>query len=193
MTDVLSARRGYWEDQGYRGTEDCDARRASSIRLSSGSVIGWRRWRSPCSIASGLEIFAAFPSFGDKIPQRDLFALPGAVRLGGWLGGALQWHLTFAWLFAASGVAYVLYQLASGNYRQVLFGAADVPGVWPMVRHYFLFGPEAAADGRPTTRCRSSPTRAPSAWASSLVVTGLGAVQAGATVVARHGARRLPS
>lgn len=92
--------------------------------------------------ASGLEIFAAFPSFGDKVPQVDLFEPPASLRLGGWLGGALQWHLTFMWLFLAAGLAYFLYQAVSGRWRQTLFLPRDVPGVWPMVRHYFLLGPK---------------------------------------------------
>jgi Ni/Fe-hydrogenase b-type cytochrome subunit len=93
-------------------------------------------------VPSGLEILAAFPSFGDKIPQRDLFEPPAIVRLGGWLGGAMQWHVTFAWLLVGAGLLYAGYQLASGNARQVLFAPRDVPGVWPMVRHYFFFGPK---------------------------------------------------
>jgi thiosulfate reductase cytochrome b subunit len=64
------------------------------------------------------------------------------LRLGGWLGGALQWHLTFAAVLIATGVVYVAYQAISGNYRQVLFATDDVAGVWPMVRHYFFFGPK---------------------------------------------------
>jgi Ni/Fe-hydrogenase b-type cytochrome subunit len=91
---------------------------------------------------SGLEIFAAFPSFGDKVRQTDLFVPPAALRLGGWLGGALQWHLTFAWLLVISGVSYLIYQVTSGNIRQVLFVPRDLPGVWPMARHYFLLGPK---------------------------------------------------
>jgi thiosulfate reductase cytochrome b subunit len=98
-------------------------------------------------IMSGLQIFAAFPSFGDKLPEVDFFVPPAAVRLGGWLGGALQWHLTFAWLFVISGIIYFLYQIASGNLWQVLFVPRDLPGVWPMARHYFLFGPKPPQTG----------------------------------------------
>lgn len=89
---------------------------------------------------------AAFPSFGDKVPQQNLIdEIPEAVRLGGWLGGALQWHFTVMWIFAGAGVLYLAYQIVSGHYRTVLFVPRDIPGVWPMARHYFLFGPKPAA------------------------------------------------
>ena len=96
--------------------------------------------------ASGLEILAAFPSFGDKIPQQNLIdEIPEVVRLGGWLGGALQWHFTFMWIFAGAGIFYGIYQAASGHYRTVVFVPADISGVWPMARHYFLSGPKPKA------------------------------------------------
>ena len=87
-------------------------------------------------IPSGLEVFAAFPSFGDKIPQIDLIGPPSALRLGGWLGGALQWHVTFAWLLTMAMTSYIGYQAITRNGRQVLFVTRDIRGVWPMVRHY---------------------------------------------------------
>ena len=93
-------------------------------------------------VGSGLQIFRAFPSFGAKIPQKDLLHWPKAFAIGGWLGGALQWHLTFMWIYMATGLIYLGYQLFSGNYKQVLFVPRDIPGVWPMVRHYFFFGPK---------------------------------------------------
>jgi Ni/Fe-hydrogenase b-type cytochrome subunit len=97
-------------------------------------------------VLSGLRIFSAFPSFGQKIPERDLIQqVPTAITLGGWLGGALQWHFTFMWIFAVGGVLYILSQVASGHYRTVVFTRRDVPGVWPMARHYFFFGPKPAA------------------------------------------------
>lgn len=103
-------------------------------------------WISAVSITvmvlSGIEIFRAFPGFGPKIPQKDLVTLPGWLGMGGWLGGSLQWHLTFMWPLIASGLVYLGYQLLSGNYRQVLFTRKDLPGAWPMARHYFLFGPK---------------------------------------------------
>ena len=93
---------------------------------------------------SGLQIFRAFPSFGSKIPQRDILHVPKSLALGGWLGGALQWHMTFAWIYVATGAFYVAYQIFSGNYRQSLIVPRDLAGVWPMIRHYFFFGRKPA-------------------------------------------------
>jgi len=93
-------------------------------------------------IGSGLQIFRAFPSFGSKVPQTNLIDWPRSLAIGGWLGGALQWHLTFMWIYLATGVIYLGYHLFSGHYRQVLFTHRDFAGVWPMVRRYFLFGPK---------------------------------------------------
>ena len=91
-------------------------------------------------VGSGLQIFRAFPSFGAKIPERDLLNWPKAFALGGWLAGGLQWHLTFMWIYIATGLFYIGYQVFSGHYRQVLFVPSDVRGVWPMIKHYFFFG-----------------------------------------------------
>ncbi len=107
-------------------------------------------WVNAVTIAvltlSGLQIFNAFPSFGAKVPQVDLVtAVPQAITLGGWLGGALQWHFTFMWIFMGAASLYVVFQVVSGHYRTVLFVPRDVPQVWPMARHYFLFGPKPPA------------------------------------------------
>jgi len=93
-------------------------------------------------IGSGLQIFRAFPSFGAKIPEADLVNIPRQLTLGGWLGGALQWHFTFIWIYMLTGALYMAYEIFSKNYRQVLFLPRDVRGVWPMARHYFFFGPK---------------------------------------------------
>jgi Ni/Fe-hydrogenase b-type cytochrome subunit len=114
-------------------------------RLEHPLVVRLCHWLSALAtavlIGSGLELFTAFPSFGDKLPPREVFVPPDFMRLGGWLGGALQWHLTFAWLFLMTGIVYVTYQLASGNYRQVLFRKADAAAVWPIARYYLRLGP----------------------------------------------------
>jgi Ni/Fe-hydrogenase b-type cytochrome subunit len=112
-------------------------------------VVRWCHWINAISlfvlVGSGLQIFRAFPSFGAKIPQKDLLNWPKAFAIGGWLGGALQWHLTFMWIYLASGLVYVAYQIFSGNYRQVLFTHRDIPGIWPMVKHYFFLGKKPPA------------------------------------------------
>src|SRR5208282_5398076 len=99
-------------------------------------------------VTSGLRIFRAFPSFGPKIPQHDLIDVPRALTLGGWLGGAWQCHFTFMWVFLGAGVLYLLYQFLSGHYKTVLFMPRDIRGVWPMARHYFLFGPKPPVTGQ---------------------------------------------
>jgi Ni/Fe-hydrogenase b-type cytochrome subunit len=96
-------------------------------------------------IGSGLRIFRAFPSFGAKVPQKNFVNVPASLTLGGWLGGALQWHITFAWIYVFTGIVYVGYQLISGHYRQVLFAPRDAGGVWPQTRHYFFFGQKPPA------------------------------------------------
>lgn len=93
-------------------------------------------------IMSGLQIFMAFPSFGPKIPQSDLVYVPEFLRVGGWLGGALQWHFAFAWLFTLTGVLYAISLAFSGHWRHVLLQPREFRGVWPMARHYFLFKPK---------------------------------------------------
>ena len=112
-------------------------------------VVRFTHWVNAVSlfvmVGSGLQIFRAFPSFGAKIPQKDLLNWPKAYAIGGWLGGGLQWHLSFLWIYVASGLFYLAYEIFSGNYRQVLFVPSDIKGVWPMARHYFLFGPKPAA------------------------------------------------
>ncbi len=115
-------------------------------------------------VGSGLQIFRAFPSFGAKIPQKDLIHWPKSLAIGGWLGGALQWHLTFMWIYIATGLVYLGYQIFSGNYKQVLFVSSDVPGVWPMARYYFFFGPKPRARGA-YNPCRSMLTLRRSCWA----------------------------
>ena len=99
-----------------------------------------------CAAGNGgqrLSIFRAFPSFGAKIPQKDLLHWPKAFALGGWLGGGLQWHLTFMWIYIAHrallpGLSDVQRKLSPG----AVHCRAIVRGVWPMVHYYFFFGPK---------------------------------------------------
>ncbi|RXZ32501.1 cytochrome B [Oxalobacteraceae bacterium CAVE-383] len=48
---------------------------------------------------SGWRIYNASPFFD--------FSIPSGVTLGGWLGGALQWHFAAMWLLAVNGLIYL--------------------------------------------------------------------------------------
>jgi thiosulfate reductase cytochrome b subunit len=63
-------------------------------------------------IGSGWEIYNASPLFG--------FVFPKSMTLGGWLAGALLWHFAAMWIFILNGVAYVLFGLWAGRFRQRL-------------------------------------------------------------------------
>lgn len=101
----------------------------------------------PILALSGFQILRAFPSFEAKVPRGELIAIPRWLTLGGWLAGAIEWHFTFMWLFLGAGTIYVVYQLASGNWRQVVVGRRDLPGIPPMIRHYLLRRPEPRYEG----------------------------------------------
>lgn len=64
-------------------------------------------------LASGWRIYNASPIFS--------FELPASLTLGGWLGGALQWHFAAMWLLAANGLLYLAINLASGRLRRQFF------------------------------------------------------------------------
>lgn len=72
-----------------------------------------------CMFMSGLEIYNASPLFD--------FRFPPQVTLGGWLGGAIAWHLAVMWLLAGNALCYLLWSLFSGHFRRDLlplrFGA----------------------------------------------------------------------
>jgi Ni/Fe-hydrogenase b-type cytochrome subunit len=129
--------------------EDAKTGEVTEAVLEHPFIVRFCHWVNAISlfvmVGSGMQIFRAFPSFGAKIPQKDLLNWPKAFAIGGWLGGALQWHLTFMWIYLGSGLLYLGYQIFSGNYKQVLFVQRDIAGLWPMIRHYFFFGPKPPA------------------------------------------------
>jgi thiosulfate reductase cytochrome b subunit len=91
--------------------------------------------------ASGLEIFNAFPGFGTKLPASMELPVPSFLGLGGWLGGALSWHFTFAMLFIPAVALYAV-DLIRGGWRRVWLSSKEWLGIWPMARYYFLKGPK---------------------------------------------------
>jgi Ni/Fe-hydrogenase b-type cytochrome subunit len=123
-----------------------DGVRPGAVAYEHPWIVRMAHWLNAVSlfvlIGSGLRIFMAFPSFGPRLPEKVFLSVPPKLTIGGWLGGALQWHFTFMWIFAGTGLLYLAYQFLSGHFRQVLFTWHDVRGVWPMARHYFFFGPK---------------------------------------------------
>jgi thiosulfate reductase cytochrome b subunit len=61
---------------------------------------------------SGWMIYNASPLFG--------FRFPVWATVGGWLGGAIAWHLAFMWLLVGNGIIYLLYGLISRHFREDL-------------------------------------------------------------------------
>lgn len=64
-------------------------------------------------VTSGWRIYNASPIFD--------FRFPDAITLGGWLGGALQWHFAAMWLLAINGLIYLAYGVFSGHFRRKLW------------------------------------------------------------------------
>jgi thiosulfate reductase cytochrome b subunit len=72
-------------------------------------------------ITSGWRIYNASPLFA--------FTIPKSVTLGGWLGGALQWHFAAMWLLAANGLVYLVLNVASGRLFTKFFPLSPA-GIW---------------------------------------------------------------
>jgi thiosulfate reductase cytochrome b subunit len=63
-------------------------------------------------IMSGWQIYNASPLFG--------FRFSSTITLGGWLGGALQWHFAAMWLLMVNGLVYLTLGIATGRFRRKL-------------------------------------------------------------------------
>jgi thiosulfate reductase cytochrome b subunit len=61
-------------------------------------------------IMSGWRIYNASPLFD--------FRFPNGITLGGWLGGALQWHFAAMWLLVINLLIYVILGFVSGHFRR---------------------------------------------------------------------------
>ena len=64
-------------------------------------------------VMSGWRIYNASPFFEFRF-AKDL-------TLGGWLGGALQWHFAAMWLLAVNGLIYLLCNVGSGRLVRKFF------------------------------------------------------------------------
>lgn len=92
-------------------------------------------------IASGLQIYRAYPRFGERggpyltNPFQDA-AFPLWSRLGGWLAGGLNWHFALMWPLMLVGGLYVGYLAFSGEWRKLLFRPRDLRPAIAMARFY---------------------------------------------------------
>jgi thiosulfate reductase cytochrome b subunit len=64
-------------------------------------------------VTSGWRIYNAAPFYD--------FIIPKDITLGGWLGGALQWHFAAMWLLAANGLLYLALNIGSGRLWRQFF------------------------------------------------------------------------
>jgi thiosulfate reductase cytochrome b subunit len=62
-------------------------------------------------IMSGWRIYDASPVF-------RWITFPDALTIGGWLGGALQWHFAAMWLLMANGLVYLVWGWWSGHFQR---------------------------------------------------------------------------
>ncbi|MBP0590274.1 cytochrome b/b6 domain-containing protein [Paraburkholderia sp. LEh10] len=63
---------------------------------------------------SGWRIYDASPVFQSIV-------IPPSITLGGWLGGALQWHFAAMWLLVFNGLVYLALNLTSGRFVAKFF------------------------------------------------------------------------
>jgi thiosulfate reductase cytochrome b subunit len=65
-------------------------------------------------VLSGWRIYDASPVFPGM-------TIPAQLTLGGWLGGALQWHFAAMWLLFASFLVYLLLNIFTGRFFRKFF------------------------------------------------------------------------
>ena len=93
-----------------------------ALSLNTPAVIhpAWLRathWLNALAVVvmtmSGWRIYNASPLFD--------FRFAKDITLGGWLGGAIQWHFAAMWLLAANGLVYLLCNFATGRIVRKFF------------------------------------------------------------------------
>jgi thiosulfate reductase cytochrome b subunit len=63
-------------------------------------------------IGSGWQIYNASPLFD--------FTFSKSITLGGWLGGAIQWHFAAMWVLVVNGLVYLTLGFVTGRFRRKL-------------------------------------------------------------------------
>ena len=104
-------------------------------------------------ITSGLQIYAAYARFGERggpyyVNPFEERAFPAWSRLGGWLAGALNWHFTLMWPFMLTGVLYLSYLVASGEWRSLVFRTRDIRPALEMQKYYLRLRQDHPPQGK---------------------------------------------
>jgi thiosulfate reductase cytochrome b subunit len=97
-------------------TDDHTATKAAKTKVIQPAWIRIVHWINAVAIVlmimSGWQIYNASPLFN--------FTFSHSVTLGGWLGGAIQWHLAAMWLLVINGLVYLTLGIVTGRFRKKL-------------------------------------------------------------------------
>ena len=82
----------------------------------------WQFIRCWCALRTGLTSSHADDARQrlahlQRVPVARLHGFPRDLTLGGWLGGALQWHFAAMWLLVLNGLVYVGYGIVSRHFK----------------------------------------------------------------------------
>ncbi|MGS0893361.1 cytochrome b/b6 domain-containing protein [Burkholderia stagnalis] len=69
----------------------------------------------------------------DASPIYPSFVFAHGITIGGWLGGALQWHFAAMWLLVGNGLFYLTMSIATGRLARKLLQVTPA-SVWRDVR-----------------------------------------------------------
>lgn len=107
----------------------------------------------PGMISSGLQIYRAYPRFGEQggpyLPnsfQKVVF--PEWARLGGWLAAGLNWHFFLMWPLMIMGAIYLTYLARSGEWRKLLFRPRDITPAIEMQKYYLRLRKDHPPQGK---------------------------------------------
>lgn len=77
-------------------------------------------------VLSGWRIYDASPIYPP-------FTFPHGITIGGWLGGALQWHFAAMWLLVFNGLFYLTMSIATGRLARKMLPVTPA-SIWRDVR-----------------------------------------------------------
>lgn len=120
-------------------------------------IVRWTHWFAFVlvfgMIASGLQIYGAYPRFGERggpylaNPFQDA-RFPEWSRLGGWLAGGINWHFALMWPLVLVGLLYLGYLVKSGEWRKLFFRPSDVRPAIAMARYYLRIDQKHPPQGK---------------------------------------------